>query len=301
MQLGDQGADVRRMQLALERAGYELVQYGSDGDFGRETLAGLQWLAAARGLQWDGSGQVPAELLAQLDMSEDAPALPLFDFDPGPVSFLDLRSQARNPHPKAKVGRDGNALERDPKTVDAIVLHQTATLFDPPKSNRTPDGRHRRALDVACHAMAFTTGTLVAAAPLTRHVYHADMLNSRSLGLEVEGNYPGLRGRPVATGVRTMLIEQTIEAARAGIRWLVSEGRRLGMPIRYIYAHRQTDSWRRADPGEGLWRAVVIEYAVPKLELIVEPARTWSHRKGPRRYGKPIPRQWDQRAGVGKY
>ncbi len=77
----------------------------------------------------------------------------------------------------------------------------------------------------------------------------------------------------------------------------VREGRKLGMPIEYVHAHRQSSATRRADPGEELWKRVVLEFGVPVLGLTTEPARTLPGRNGD---GRPIPLEWDP-DGVGSY
>ncbi len=55
---------------------------------------------------------------------------------------------------------------------------------------------------------------------------------------------------------------------------------------------------RRADPGQ---ERVVLDFAVPKLGLVTEPA-LWlpAKAKGKPSNGRPIPTKWDPN-GVGKY
>jgi hypothetical protein len=306
VQVGDRGEHVRRLQLALEREGFDLPRYGADGDFGEETKRALLSFAVVRGLAWRSAEPVPEALLDALGCGEvpDEPPAParvdVSALDLGGVELFDLRGEQSNPHPKSKRGHDGATIVRSPASIDAIVLHQTATDFSPPRGQSGPLALARRSLGVACHAMAFRDGFVTLPAEPLWYLHHADRLNARSLGLEVEGNYPGLVGRKVAQGKPTELTEQTIEAARAGVKLLVEVARAVGCPVRYIFAHRQTDSWRTADPGEALWRAVVLDYAVPVLGLETRPSDWFAHHKGKTRNGKPIPAQWDP-AGVGKY
>src|SRR5690606_29074258 len=98
----------------------------------------------------------------------------------------------------------------------------------------------------------------------------------------------------------TELTPETIAAARAGVAALVVAGRRAGCPIRYIYAHRQADSWRRADPGQESRERVVLEYAVPVLGLETRPHEKIRHHTIRQRDGKPIPVEWDP-DGKGRY
>lgn len=185
----------------------------------------------------------------------------------------------------------GKTVVRAPSTVTGIVLHQTACVFGP----SDPARRHRRALAVPCHALAFRDGTYACPAPLPWFLYTSNGFNATTLGLEVEGKYRGLERDPNTCwgGNETPLDELTVATARAAMRWLVEEGRKLGMPIRLVYAHRQSNGQKPSDPGEGLWKRVVLEYAVPVLGLSTAPSRTMGD-------GKPIPRAWQPDA-TGSY
>lgn len=225
------------------------------------------------------------------------------------MTVLDLRAEQKNP-PRARDGRITSATtgyahrkvarERDPRDVDSIVLHQTACTFGPDDAAK----RHRRALGIAAHATVFRDGTLVLAAPVSWYMNHGNGLNARSIGLEVEGHYAGVADDPETprredlastwqSHEPTPLTDETIAAAREGIRVLVEEARAWGATIRYVLAHRQSSATRRSDPGELLWRAVVLEYAVPALGLATDPKLVVGD-------GRPVPREWDP-AGAGKY
>lgn len=185
----------------------------------------------------------------------------------------------------------GKTVVRDPATIDGIVLHQTACVFGPAADRSKA---HRRALGIPAHAVAFRDGVFAAPAPLTWWLYHGNGLNGHTLGLEVEGCYPGLVGKPSTLwgGTETPLDEVTIATARAALAWLVVQGRALGMPLRYVYAHRQSNIGKPSDPGEGLWRALAVEYAVPVLGMETRTRYTDG--------GRAVPRQWDP-TGVGDY
>lgn len=229
----------------------------------------------------------------------------------GPVKkpFYDLRREQDFVYPggKRKVKlRGGKPAMRKPERINGIVVHQTACVFGVSKRLLKRSGGNadlavaRRGLEVACHALAFRRGFFMASHDLALHVNHANGLNSRTLGLEIEGFYPGLeKERRKARGSDrklTKLNEQTIETGRAALRWLVEEGRAAGMPIRYLYAHRQSSPTRRADPGEELWRAIA-PWAVENLELELRHDQTLATKKGD---GRPVPKAWDS-DGVGRY
>lgn len=224
------------------------------------------------------------------------------------VAVLDLRSQQPNPPPlyrgkrKHRI-RNGRVVLRDPKKITGVTIHQTACVFGPLNDLVV---RHRRALGVACHALAFGRDrTVVLANPLRSYVYHGNGFNPDDLGLEIEGHFSGLLDDPSTTPRRedletvwngkepTKITVDIIETACEALRILVELGRSEGMPIEYIRAHRQSSGTRRADPGEGMWREVVLGYAVPTLGLKTQPRRAIGT-------GRPVPRAWDP-AGVGRY
>ena len=155
---------------------------------------------------------------------------------------------------------------------------------------------HNRGLNVACHCIAFDgqgagleCGHGVATAPLAWYCYQANGANSDSLGLEIEGVYPGL-----VTPECVMPSQRVVNAARDAVRYMVEQGRAQGMPIQYVWAHRQSSAMRRSDPGEALWQEVALEFAVPVMGLQTQPSRTWGD-------GMPIPVEWQPNGGVGKY
>jgi len=227
-------------------------------------------------------------------------------------SFYDLRKEQDFLYPggKRKVRMKGTApVRRDLSKVDMIVVHQTGIEFGVSKIAIEKAGgdielaRAHRALDVACHAMAFRAGYFVAAHDFDVYVNHAGRFNAGSLCLEIEGRYPGLRDDPytleredLATtwgGDPEPLTDATVQAAREALRWLVTEARKAGAPISKIASHRQTSDTRRADPGQEIWQRVVIDFAYAELGLTVVRDSPWQS-------GRPVPKEWDS-MGIGSY
>jgi hypothetical protein len=225
-----------------------------------------------------------------------------------PVTHLDLTSEQKNPPPTKLIKEKptniaklagGRVVVRDPKTVTGIGIHQTACVFGP----KDIDKRNRRALNVPCHALAFRDGTFVTAFPMLWYVYHGNELNAFSYGLECEGEYPGLPDDPKTPkredeqttwgGDPTPLTDLAIETFRAALKHLYEEGLKLGSPLQYIWAHRQSNGVKVSDPGYGIWKHVVLDYGVAQLGLKTQPEKFW-------RDGKTVPPQWDPK-GVGKY
>lgn len=313
MNFGDKGADVRDMQMALEDQGYQLPKYGADGDFGNETKAALEEFAKEEGLPM--GDPVPPQTLSALmagrgagwDIPRDDPCKDLVSFPPitdtllDEVEVIDVRDRPFSERIARKYKRrGGKPVVRDVSDVTGITIHQTAVKYSIRDYQIQAAGGDEkmafanRALKVACHVMAFHDGFVVWTNPLDWYVHHGNGFNSFELGLEIDGNYPGLRdGQTWNKKPATEITDISIKAARAALELMVREGREMGMPIEYIHAHRQSSATRRSDPGELLWRHVVLNFAVPVLGLKTEPARTHGE-------GRPIPEEWDEN-GVGKY
>ena len=221
-------------------------------------------------------------------------------------TLLDLRSEQKNPFtprgtpPKSpSLVKAGKTVVRAPQTIKGITLHQTACVFGPANDRAKA---HRRALNIPAHVTAFRDGVFVAAAPLRWYLYHGNALNEFTLGLECEGHYPGLLDDPTTPkredeattwgGNATPLDTLARDTFRAALRWLVEAGRAEGMPIEYIYAHRQSNGQKPSDPGQALWQEVAL-WGVTTLGLKTQPALVL-------RDGKPIPAQWEP-AATAKY
>lgn len=188
------------------------------------------------------------------------------------------------------------AAPRDPATIDGIVVHQMAVVLSPPayllrRGMGPRDALVRRCLRVRAHMCALRSGLTVLTCPVTWPVMHAGRLNSRSLGLEVEGRYPGLVGGRVWGGTATEPTEVLIETARLALRRLVAAGDAAGCHLQFLWAHRQSSRWRRADPGQALWMALAS--TARALGLVTQPAVAVGG-------GRPIPVAWDA-DGVGRY
>lgn len=288
MRYGDKGSDVVEVQRILLARGYALPRYGADGVLGAETWAALEAYARDARLQWN--PEVPSAVVEDLVVPSSI--------------VIDLTAKQTNPPSdpsKWRIGKDGKVVVRDPRTITGIMLHQTGVWFSVSSQQVAAAlgdrhaALHNRGLNIACHAVAWDgkganlqCGHAVATAPLDWYCYQANGANADSVGLEVEGVYPGLESPGCV-----MPSQRVIDAARAAVKYLVEAGRAQGMPIEFIWAHRQSSANRRGDPGESLWREVALNYAVAELGLRTSPNTTWGD-------GRPIPVEW-QLNGVGKY
>lgn len=216
--------------------------------------------------------------------------------------LYDLRAEQTDPpkkRKKYKIQKD-KVVKRGVKSISGITIHQTAVEFGV-AAYQVEQARGdfqlalaRRSLGVACHMMAFRNGIFAWAAPLDWYVFHGNKFNPTDIGLEIEGNYPGVIGGKTWNGKKASKVTDSIVlSACNALELIVTQGRSMGMPIKYIHAHRQSSATRRADPGEEIWKKVVLGFAVPYLGLETQPELVLSN-------GRPIPKEWDP-DGVGTY
>jgi len=210
------------------------------------------------------------------------------------VTFLDLIGQQKDPFtPKgtppvspSKVV-SGKTVKRDPKTITGVCLHQTACVFGPANDRAKA---HQRAIGIPAHAVAFRDGCVALPAPLSWYLYTSNGLNAFTLGLEIEGIYPGYPGAKVwGDSPATPFDSLVRDTARAALKYLVDEGRKAGMPIEYLYAHRQSNGQKPSDPGYEIWQQVALEYGVEQLGLKTRNEYVVGD-------GKPIPSAWDPKS-----
>jgi peptidoglycan hydrolase-like protein with peptidoglycan-binding domain len=317
MKYNDKGSEVKAVQQELIKKGYKLEQHGADSHLGDETWDALQAFAKDNKLPWE--PEVADLIISKLRAPATPPLVSINTNIVTPEKYVpiyDLRHEQPNPpnvmpggHPKCKIGRNGKVVLRAVHTVDSITVHQTAIKFSVTDAQIKDAGGNRtlalarRSKNVACHVMAFSDGFIAWPNPLDWYIYHGNGFNRTDLGIEIDGRFPGLKDNPNTqvredwkttwNGTPDKVTDELVAASRAGINLLVTEGRKMGMPIRYIKAHRQSSDTRRNDPGQELWERVVLQYAVPVLKLETQPNLVIDG-------GMPIPLEWDP-DGSGHY
>lgn len=211
------------------------------------------------------------------------------------LRFLDLSAEQPNPpkpwpnpkRPAFRLDARGLAVVRKPKDVCGIGIHQTAVVFGP--KNDRPRA-WRRALGVHAHYTCFQDGMLVCGYPPLWRVNHGHGLNGHTVGLELDGHFAG------EPGIRGLLLPKLTplqaEFYRAALRRVVIACRAAGMPIEYVWAHRQSSLTRRGDPGYEIWQQVVLPVCL-ELGLKTENWKVFVE-------GRKIPKSWDP-ASTEKY
>ena len=311
----DEVEDMAQMKEALQRAGFLARERPIDNELDSETWTALYMFAGSRGFKWSledfeaEDGEIPEDVVeALLDpmglsfsvgdeegdlvfAEDDLPAFETIDLANHEVIDLCDKHELNTQKAKAK--------PRKLADIDTIVLHQTGVKFGVGKKALAKYGPrealHRRFYDVACHVAALTNGDVLLVNPWERYVLHGHGSNKFSIGIEIEGLYPGIEDNPKTVaggGTATELTKRTIGAARLAVKVAVEECRKLGAPITKIAAHRQFHGSRVTDPGQGLWREVAL-WAVEELGLSIDYDLAVPNKKDPRKSGLRIPKVWD--------
>lgn len=273
---GDAGPAVLELQRRLLALGHELPRWGADGDLGEETFDALNEFLAGH-LDVDGVERdrvVSAAELALVDAVYEArQAAPA-----RPAGYEDHTRAHPMPKPKA-------CAYRGWMRVEGVGLHQTACVLGEAAA---------RWYGVAVHFGITRKGRILHLNPIDWNVPHGNGLNGRTIGIEIDGHFAGVKGdlktywRPKEDPTRQplALTAEQRAAARDLIRWLVAEVASHGGKLRRIHAHRQASADRRSDPGSEIWQ----EVALPMMaELGLNDGGPGWVTGG----GFPIPAAWD--------
>jgi N-acetylmuramoyl-L-alanine amidase len=283
---GSQDPYVKNVQQQLLALGYSLPRFGADGSLGDETLRAYGEFLVLEGLRAP-TDDIPKAIsptgAAALDRATAAiPAPP-----PGEKFF-----DERNNHPHD--GRSKSMPFRTWSNVTAIVLHQTATQL-----GEKPERWH----SVPIHFGITRAGKTIQLYDLTEVCNHAGNFNRWTVGIEVDGWYAGIEGRPETlwqpkppAPKRTpmSLPDAQLSAAKACVKRIVDTVAANGGQITHIHPHRQSSGDRQSDPGSLIWQSVGL-WAQQQFGLS----------DGGKKYkidtGRTIPEAWDARYTGNKY
>ncbi|CAI2500999.1 N-acetylmuramoyl-L-alanine amidase [Serratia plymuthica] len=245
---GSQDPYITIAQQQLIRLGYGLPRFGADGVLGDETLSAYGAFLISQGLRAptdDRPKSITPSGVAALDMAFAA----LTNDDVG-TNIIDER--ANHPHS----GRSVSMPYRPWSKITAVVLHQTAT-----KIGEKVASWH----SVPIHIGITRAGKIIQLYYLTEVCNHANGLNRRSVGIEIDGWYAGIEGKPETLWQpknqptprlpMNLPIEQAV-AAKAAVQWIVNTVKANGGKVTHIHPHRQSSKDRRSDPGSLIWQHV---------------------------------------------
>jgi hypothetical protein len=267
----DHGPAVLEVQRQLLALGYALPRWGDDGHLGDETLAAVREFEEDHDLATTDDDAVSDATLAAV--AEKSSGVSLVEV---PSGLVDCTAD-----------HDGKARIRKRAwgEITGITLHQTACDL-----GEKPKRWHRIPVQVG----VTRGGKILLLNPIEYMTYHGNGLNASTVGIECEGRYEGIEGKPStfwkAPGHPELWepeqpTDALLASARQAVLWICTKVARHGGKIRSIYAHRQASAKRQSDPGSRIWQDVA-GWAVENLGLLAPVAFTLGT-------GLPIPRDWD--------
>ena len=283
---GSQDPYVKTAQRQLIALGYSLPRFGADGDLGDETLRAYGEFLVLEGLR------APTDEMPKTISVAGAAALDRAFAAIPPVAQDEKFFDERNNHPHD--GRSKSMPFRTWSKVTAIVLHQTATqLGEKPARWRT----------VPIHFGVTRAGKVIQLYDLTEVCNHAGNFNRWTVGIEIDGWFAGVEGRPetlwqpkspAAKRTPMNLPAAQADAAKACVKRITDTVAANGGKIAHIHPHRQSSIERQSDPGSLIWQTVGL-WAQQKFNLS----------DGGKSYkiddGRTIPEAWDSRYAGNQY
>ncbi len=273
-------------QQQLIALGYGLPRFGADGVLGDETLSAYGAFLVSQGLRAPTDERPKAITPAGASSLEMAFAA--LDHGESTANIIDER--ANHPH----AGRSVDTPYRPWSKITAVVLHQTATNI-----GEKPARWH----SVPIHFCITRTGKVIQLYDLTEVCNHANGLNRRSVGIEIDGWYAGIEGQPktlwqpknLTTPRQPMdLPAVQANAAKATVQWIVDTVAANGGMLTHIHPHRQSSKDRQSDPGSLIWQTVGL-WAQDTLGLSDGGAAFTVGN------GRTIPEAWDARYTDNRY
>jgi hypothetical protein len=137
--------------------------------------------------------------------------------------------------------------------------------------------------DAPYHYVGLSCGYVLRNNPWNWHTFHGGIANRSSIGWALEGLYPAYAR--TRSDKHTAMSDTVIQTGQNSLRLAVLEARGNGCPIRFVQPHRCYSKKRLADPGEEVWKQVVLPVA-RELDLYPD----YHLHDGD---GLPIPQSWD--------
>ncbi len=193
---------------------------------------------------------------------------------------VDVTGAAEKYHDKmVKKGKRGRMRKRGWADITGITLHQFAIHQFSSKVW----------YKVRAHLGVHHDGTVYLINPFENVVQASNGFNSDTVAIEVAGNYRENEDKPSSYwkkgGGPSKLTDEKIAGLRKAIRYIIQQVELNGGKITSVYAHRQSSKWRRACPGELIWKAGG-EWAQQEFGL------TSGGPEYTRGSGTPIPAHW---------
>jgi hypothetical protein len=152
----------------------------------------------------------------------------------------------------------GRAGLRSLESIDGITIHQTGVgsgFGITAQQLARAGGSRRRALEERAkrtpYHVFYSPRERVSFGQWdpARYTFHGHGLNARTIGWAYDGNVQKV-GEPL-----------DVDGAQASLRATIRYLKDRGVPIKYLFAHRQSSADRGGDPGARFWFEVVIPVA----------------------------------------
>jgi len=268
LRFGEVGLRVKALQETILAVNKDaLPRFGADSDLGRESFGAMASLLG-----------VPA--IAKSSVIDHDDQQRLLDLVPvtvaPPKGWIDNRKIA-------------NALQRkhlrSPSGAYDIVWHQADVELGEKPS---------RYSDSSAHFFVTSGGLIIQLHDIEWLTHHAHALNETTIGIEIEGMFAGTEGdlsdsswpryhKILGRKPQTLTTAQ-IQAAKDLARYLQAFIMSRGGSLRNYYAHRQGSNTRDRDPGQLIWREIVLPSAL-ETGCSVPSEATFGK-------GKSIPENW---------
>lgn len=283
MRRGDKGPAVSGLQRSLIDLGYPLPRFGVDGELGSETLRALSVFLRDHADVVDEDLNEVSDHELELVRNAAAP-IPL----PVPSGrFFDLRDQS---------SRRWDEGPRSWSSVRGIGLHQTACNL-----GESPE----RMLGIGAHiVISHRLARVFLLHDFDRRVVHGNGLNTQCIGIECDGLYHGVEGRPstlwddkstAAVESATPWSDLQADTCRRVIRWCSQRVAARGGKLHAILPHRVAHANRQNDPGERWWK----EVGIPMRDELGLTDGGPGFKLEDGRGGRAIPEEWDpSRTGI---
>jgi hypothetical protein len=164
-------------------------------------------------------------------------------------------------------------LRSRPTDVDTLAIHQMDAIFGTSRQQRKKFGGALPALIGRMamqpyHVSGLLSGPVVIAHHPKVYTYASSKANRFSVGVGLEGRWPGFEKRRKAK--HTEPSDQILATYKQAIRTAYDEATAWGCKIKYVTAHRCWSKNRRPDPGEWIWKNVVLPM-MEELGLTLHP------------------------------
>lgn len=174
--------------------------------------------------------------------------------------------------------------------ISGITFHQTGCNMP-----QKPDGWSR----LNAHIGITQEGKCILVNDFTDMIWHAQKLSRYTIGIEIEGNFRGIRNRASTLwkggGGPHYLNYAMKMALDEAFEIIKSEFKKNNQEWTNIYAHRQSSKSRRADPGSEIWDDVAMQWGERLGLKYMDGGPDWRTTKG-----LVIPKTWNPKY-KGKY